>query len=50
MMTGLKSIGSGSIMPSKLITHRFRINELESGLKIMRDKSEDYIKIMSVMN
>ena len=46
----LKSIGSGSIMPSKLITHRFRINELESGLKIMRDKSEDYIKIMSVMN
>lgn len=46
----LKSISSGSIMPSKLITHRFRINELESGLRIMRDKSEDYIKIMSVMN
>lgn len=46
----LKCIGSGSIMPSKLITHRFRINELESGLRIMRDKSEDYIKIMSVMN
>ena len=35
------------ITPEKLITHRFPLAELEKGLHIMRDKSEDYVKIMS---
>lgn len=39
-------IVSGSIMPSKLISHRMNLSELDKGLQIMRDKTEDYVKIM----
>lgn len=35
--------------PAKLITHKFALDELNKGLHIMRDRTEDYIKIMSVM-
>lgn len=35
------------IAPADLISHRFPIEELDKGLRIMRDKSEEYIKIMS---
>ena len=34
------------ISPAELITHRIPLEELERGLTIMRDKSEDYLKIM----
>ncbi len=34
------------INPSVFITHLLSINELEHGLIIMRDKTEDYVKIM----
>ena len=34
------------VQPSKLITHRYPMEEMEQGFHIMRDKSEDYIKIM----
>ena len=37
-------------MPEKLITHRFPLAELEKGFQIMRDKSEDYVKIMSFLS
>ena len=36
-------------MPSRLISHRFSLEEMEKGLHIMRDKSEDYVKIMAVI-
>ncbi len=39
---------TGKIHPEKLITHKLGLNELEKGLTIMRDKTEDYIKIMVV--
>ena len=42
----LTSIRQGRIDPAQLITHRFPLEELEKGLRIMRDKTEDYIKIM----
>ena len=32
--------------PKKLISHRFSLEDLEKGLEIMRDKTEDYVKIM----
>lgn len=35
------------LMPSELITHRFALEELWKGLHIMRDKSEDYVKVMA---
>ena len=37
------------IDPAQFISHRYRLEELDRGFEIMRDKSEDYIKIMAVM-
>lgn len=34
------------VSPEMLVTHRLRLSELEHGLHIMRDKTEDYVKIM----
>ena len=36
----------GAIAPSKLISHRLKLADLNTGLHIMRDKTEDYVKIM----
>lgn len=38
------------IDPAELISHRFPLEELEKGLQIMRDKSEDYGKVMGYVN
>ena len=37
-----------NIRPELLISHRFGMEELKQGLEIMRDKREDYIKVMMV--
>lgn len=37
------------ISPEELITHRLPFKSLEQGLHIMRDKTEDYVKIMGVL-
>ena len=42
----LQKLSEGNIQPKKLITHRFAFGELEKGLHIMRDKNEEYIKVM----
>lgn len=44
----LKLIKEKKINPEMLVTHSFSLSELKTGLEIMRDKSEDYIKIMGV--
>ena len=36
------------IRPAELISHRLALSELERGLLLMRDKTEDYVKIMVV--
>lgn len=36
------------IVPEELITHRFLPEQLERGFHIMRDKTEDYIKVIGV--
>ena len=36
------------IDPAQFISHCYRLEELDRGFEIMRDKSEDYIKIMAV--
>lgn len=41
-------LDEGRIDPTKLITHRFGMGELMKGFEIMRDKSEEYIKVMGV--
>ncbi|MCR5338887.1 MAG: galactitol-1-phosphate 5-dehydrogenase [Lachnospiraceae bacterium] len=42
----LRKLAEGSIHPSKLITHRLQLAELERGLLLMRDKTEEYCKVM----
>lgn len=39
----------GHIQPRCLITHYFKLENLAEGLHIMRDKSQDYVKIMSML-
>lgn len=36
------------INPENLITHRFEMDELKSGFEIMKNKTEEYLKIMMV--
>ena len=45
----IERLGAGLISPERFITHRLTIEELEKGLRIMLDKSEDYIKIMTIL-
>lgn len=42
----LQKLREGKISPEKLISHRFPLAELEKGLHIMKDRSEEYCKIM----
>lgn len=42
----LERLKQKKIDPANLITHRFSLEDLEQGFHIMRDKKEDYIKIM----
>ncbi|MDE6221148.1 MAG: galactitol-1-phosphate 5-dehydrogenase [Lachnospiraceae bacterium] len=44
----LDRISRQQISPEKLITHRLPIEELEYGLQLMKNKAEDYIKIMII--
>lgn len=37
------------ICPDRLITHRVSLEELGHGFEIMREKSEDYVKIMGII-
>lgn len=45
----LKHLEAKSIHPAEFISHRFALSELEKGLHIMRDKKEDYVKVMGVV-
>lgn len=42
----LERLAQKRVAPAELISHRFALEELECGLHIMRDKTDDYIKIM----
>ena len=43
----LKRLEKGRILPEQFITQKFEPSELERGFHIMRDKSEEYVKVMS---
>ena len=43
----LKRLVEGRIHPEEMISHRLSLAALERGLRIMRDKTEDYGKIMA---
>lgn len=44
----MNRLKEGRIEPESLISHRYSLENLEQGFQIMRDKTEDYIKIMCV--
>ena len=44
----LKRLAEGSVDPTVLITHRLWLEELYTGFTIMRDKTEDYCKVMMI--
>nr|MCR5283252.1 hypothetical protein [Lachnospiraceae bacterium] len=42
----IERLSEVGIDPEKLITHHLSLDQLEKGLLLMRDKSEDYCKVM----
>ena len=46
----LDRLESGAIHPEKMITHRFPLENLASGFELMRDKTEEYIKVMGIIS
>ncbi|MCM1106123.1 MAG: galactitol-1-phosphate 5-dehydrogenase [Blautia sp.] len=46
----LKRVAKGAVRPEEFITQRFAFAELEKGLHIMRDKAEEYMKVMILSN
>lgn len=42
----LKRLERGTIRPECYITQRFSLKDLEEGLRIMRDKTQEYVKVM----
>ncbi len=45
----LERLGEGKIRPECLISHRYTLEELEQGFHIMRDKTQNYGKVMMCM-
>lgn len=43
----LEKLRGGQIAPAEMITHRLPLKELDRGLAIMRDKQEEYGKVMA---
>lgn len=46
----LDRLSADKINPAQLITHKMKLEDIADGIKIMRDKSEDYIKVMCYPN
>ena len=44
----LNLLAEKRIAPAELITHKYSMEDLEKGFCVMRDKSEDYVKVMGV--
>ncbi len=44
----MERLNSGAISPAAFITHRYEMTDLDKGFHIMRDKTEDYVKIMMI--
>ncbi len=45
----LGQLAKGGISPESLISHRFSLENLEEGMRLMRDKTAGYVKIMGRM-
>lgn len=45
----LKRLEENKVAPERLISHRFSLEKLETGFHIMRDKTQEYGKIMGII-
>ena len=45
----IEALKRGNIQPEKLITHRFELEDILQGFEIMRDKTEEYVKVMGII-
>lgn len=45
----LRLLSEDKLQPEILITHKYEFSKLLSGFEMIRDKKEDYIKVMTVM-
>lgn len=46
----LERLAQKKINPSQFISHRYTLEDIVKGFEIMRDKTEDYIKMMAVLD
>lgn len=46
----LDRLAEKKIAPAKLISHRYALKDVVQGFEIMRDKTEDYIKVMACVD
>ena len=46
----LDRLAQKKIKPSQFISHRYALEDVEEGFEIMRNKTEDYIKMMAVLD
>lgn len=44
----LQKLAEGKIQPEQFITQRYAFADLEQGLHLMRDKTEEYVKVMAI--
>lgn len=45
----LKRLAAGKIKPERLISQKFALTEMKQGFELMRDKKEDFIKVMLLL-
>lgn len=45
----LECLEKGTVHPENMITHRYEFENLYCGMECMRDKSEEYIKVMGIL-
>jgi L-iditol 2-dehydrogenase len=45
----IQRLQQGTIHPERFITHRYGLEDVIKGFEVMRDKSEEYVKVMGVM-
>ena len=42
----LKMLANEEIHPEMFITHKYPLQDIQTGMEIMRDKAQEYVKIM----
>ena len=46
----LNRLQQGKVHPEKLISHRYKLDDIVEGFEIMREKNEEYVKVMGIID